>query len=58
MTNVPASMPWAGTRNEILPNFRACMREFIAGLRTLRIGYDNVRLPKRCYLIFADYLCA
>ena len=51
-------MPWAGTRNEILPNFRACMREFIAGLRTLRIGYDNVRLPDRCYLMFPNYLCA
>ena len=54
MTNVPASMPWAGSRNEILPNFRACMREFFAGLRTLRIGYDNVRLPNCCDLIFPD----
>lgn len=54
MTSVPASMQWAGSRNEILPNFRACMREFIAGLRTLRIGYDNVRLPNRCNLIYPD----
>ena len=54
MTNVPTSMQWAGSRNEILPNFRACVREYFAGVRTLRIGYDNVRLPYRCDLMFPD----
>ena len=49
MTNVPTSMPWAGIRNEIFPNFRACMREFIAGVQILRIGYENVRLPDPCH---------
>ena len=56
MTDVPTSMQWAGSRNEILPNFRACIHEFIAGLRTLRIGYDNVRLCNPCHLIFSDEL--
>ena len=58
MTNVPTSMQWAGSRNEILPNFRACIREFIAGLRTLRIGYDNVRLCNPYHLIISDELRA
>ena len=54
MTNVPTSMQWAGSRNEILPNFRACIREFIAGLRTLRTGYDNVRLRNFFYRVFSN----
>ena len=56
MTNVPTSMQWAGSRNEIFPNFRACIREFVAGLRTLRIGYDNVHLCDPCHVIFSDEL--
>ena len=48
MTNEPTSMPWAGIRNEIFPDFRACLREFI-GVETLRIGYGNVRLPYPCH---------
>ena len=49
MTNVPNSMPWAGIRNEIFPNLRACLREFIAGVQILRIGYANVRVPDPCH---------
>ena len=42
MTNVPKSMKWAGARDEIFPYLQVCAREFVAGLRTLKIGYDKV----------------
>lgn len=42
MSKVPQSVPWAGRRIERLSKTRACIREFTAGLRTLRIGYNQV----------------
>ena len=42
MSKVPQSIPWAGLRNEVLSKTRACLREFTAGFRTLKIGYNQV----------------
>ena len=42
MSKVPQSVPWAGRRVELLSKTRACIREFTAGLRTLKIGYNQV----------------
>lgn len=45
MKKVPQSVPWAGLRSEIFSKTRACIREFSAGLHTLRIGYNQVCNP-------------
>ena len=42
MTNVPVSMKWAGGRNKVFPNARACVREVFAGLQSLNLGYNKV----------------
>ena len=42
MAKVPQSLPWAGLRKEIFSRTRANMRELTAGLRTLKIGYNQV----------------
>lgn len=44
-SKVPQSVPWAGIREEVLSETRACIREFKAGLRTLKSGYDQVSGP-------------
>ena len=41
-SKVPQSVPWVGIREEVLSETRACIREFKAGLRTLKSGYDQV----------------
>ena len=41
-TKVPPSVPWAGLRRGVFSKTRACIRELTAGLRTLKIGYDQV----------------
>ena len=42
MAIVPQSVPWAGLGNEVFSKTRANMRELTAGLRTLKIGYNQV----------------
>ena len=42
MAKVPQSVPWAGLRKEVFSRTRANMRELTAGLRTLKIGYNQV----------------
>lgn len=42
MSTVPHSVPWVGVRKEIFSKTRACVREFTAGLRTLKAGYNQV----------------
>lgn len=56
MKKVPQSVPWAGLRKEVLPKTRANLRELMAGLRTLRIGYNQVcpNLPIILALITAS----
>ena len=41
-SKVPLSVPWAGLQRGIFSKTRACIRELTAGLRTLKIGYDQV----------------
>lgn len=41
-SRLPASINWAGRRNEVFSKARACVREFTAGLRTLAEGYATV----------------
>ena len=45
MSKVPQSVPWAGLRKEVFSKTRACIREVTAGLRTLKIGYNQVSKP-------------
>ena len=42
MVKLPQSVPWAGLRKEVFSRTRANMRELTAGLRTLKIGYNQV----------------
>ena len=42
MSTVPHSVPWAGVRREMFSKTRACVREFTAGLQTLKAGYEQV----------------
>ena len=42
MARLPQSVPWAGLRKEVFSKTRANMRELTAGLRTLKIGYNQV----------------
>lgn len=44
-SKVPQSVPWAGIREEVLSETRVCIREFKAGLRTLKSGCDQVSNP-------------
>ena len=39
----PASIPWAGARNEVFSRPRAWIRELSAGLTTVHEGYFTVR---------------
>ena len=39
----PRSLPWADQRNEAFPRARACLRQLYNGLKTLEIGYAQVR---------------
>ena len=47
---VPPSVPWAGLERGSFSKTRACIRELTAGLRTLKIGYDQVFLKSRLSL--------
>ena len=42
MDRVPQSVPWAGLRKEAFARTRANIRELTAGLRTLKMGYNQV----------------
>lgn len=39
---LPSSITWVGPRNEVFSMFRAWMREFTAGLKTVEEGYTKV----------------
>lgn len=39
---LPASIAWVGPRNEYFSMFRAWMREYTAGLKTVEEGYTKV----------------
>ena len=41
-SKMPQSLPWAGVRKEVLSKTRANIRELTAGLRTLKMGYNQV----------------
>lgn len=41
-SRLPASIPWVGPRNEVFSMFRAWMREYGAGLKTVEEGYNKV----------------
>ena len=41
-SKVPLLVPWAGLQRGVFSKTRACIRELTAGLRTLKIGYDQV----------------
>ena len=42
MARVPQSVPWGGLRKEVFARTRANIRELTAGLRTLKMGYNQV----------------
>ena len=42
----PSTVPWAGVRKERFWKVKACLRELFAGLKTLQLGYEQVRQIK------------
>jgi hypothetical protein len=45
LQRIPASIEWAGLRNEAFGTVRACFREFTSDLETIASGYKMVRCP-------------
>ena len=45
LQRIPASIAWAGLRNEAFGTVRACFREFTSDLETIVSGYKMVRCP-------------
>lgn len=42
ISDIPESLHWAGRRNEVCSRARACVRELLAGHRTMASGYNEV----------------
>lgn len=55
ITRIPASIPWAGVKDEAFSKPRAWIREFFAGSSTLHEGYFTVSslLPTRFIILFS-----
>ena len=53
-SKVPPSVPWAGLRKEVFSKARACVRELTAGLRTQKLGHDQVSNPFHSHLDLTD----
>lgn len=52
MNSIPASIPWAGLKDEAFSKPRAWLREFVAGLSTLHEGYFTVSSHQKKISVF------
>lgn len=57
MCSIPSSMNWIGRKKEVFPTLRACVREMLTGLRSMKAGYFKVRTLKK-EMIFTDTFTA
>ena len=54
-SHLPESLHWVGLRNEFFAKFRACIREYTAGLRNLADGYLNVSVFCSSFTFMSAY---
>ena len=49
--NLPSSLQWADQHAEVLPKSRACLRQLVGGLRSLKLGYANACGPLHLWVL-------